>query len=429
MTASRRSIRETRTLGSAPSCLDVAGEQSRFLHHSGVGHPEPPSGCDDGKQRGAHLHFAWRLCRKHQPELYCGLQRRERPQFPSYLLLYKRVGIASRRGDGGRHNHDRIEQPAYSSWTSARHSSPRCRPGRAVEALVVGAVWGGGVICAASGRQEETRNTSPIAFGADCNGDGRGNDFRLWRGHGKSVHPGGIDRWALYGIVDQYERIDGGDASRFYLFDDPISGAGDCLRVCCKHSTLLRLVLEDLFGEEVFDFGLVAQHLEVGAFEELRAAVAQLLADGLLDLRVVEVALPGGLAARAACRWRSPRASWSGASSKGKMSVIWPGLSLVIAAKTAGSACSCGLGDGSPCRRRWRRSRGFSEKFMASAPKSSPESSRFFSAWIFFLASASLVALLPCRLPGWAEGDAGDADLRRGGTAVSMRLNSALCAL
>ena len=56
-------------------------------------------------------------------------------------------------------------------------------------------------------------------------------------------------------------------------------------------------VFEDVFGEEVFDLGLVAEHLEVGGFEQLRAAVVELLADGLLDAGVVDFALAGGFAA------------------------------------------------------------------------------------------------------------------------------------
>src|ERR1017187_1426025 len=63
-----------------------------------------------------------------------------------------------------------------------------------------------------------------------------------------------------------------------------------------KTAALLGVALEDPFGEEVFHLGLVAQHLVVSALQQLLAAVAQLLADVLLHLRVAEIALAGRLA-------------------------------------------------------------------------------------------------------------------------------------
>ena len=54
---------------------------------------------------------------------------------------------------------------------------------------------------------------------------------------------------------------------------------------------------------------------------------------------------------------------------------------------------------------------GFSEKFMAREPKSSPLSTRFLRARIFLRASSSEVALEPWRLPGRGIGGVGDEDL------------------
>ena len=58
---------------------------------------------------------------------------------------------------------------------------------------------------------------------------------------------------------------------------------------------LLRAVLEDLFGEVVLDAGLVAQHLEICVLQQLRARVAQLLTNGLLHARIVQLALSRGI--------------------------------------------------------------------------------------------------------------------------------------
>ena len=53
---------------------------------------------------------------------------------------------------------------------------------------------------------------------------------------------------------------------------------------------------DDLLGEIVCDFGFVAGYGEIGGAEELFLAVAQGVANGLLDLRVVDAAEAGGFA-------------------------------------------------------------------------------------------------------------------------------------
>ncbi len=55
------------------------------------------------------------------------------------------------------------------------------------------------------------------------------------------------------------------------------------------------LVFGDVEREVVHHLGLVAGHLVVGGFEELVLAIAQLIADGLLDAGVFQVTLSGGL--------------------------------------------------------------------------------------------------------------------------------------
>ena len=71
---------------------------------------------------------------------------------------------------------------------------------------------------------------------------------------------------------------------------------------------------------------------------------------------------------------------------------------------------------------------GSSEKFMATELKSSPLSRRLCRIWIFFLASASLEALLFCRLPACCAGALVTAICARWYWG-SMRLNSALWAV
>ena len=59
---------------------------------------------------------------------------------------------------------------------------------------------------------------------------------------------------------------------------------------------LVGVILEDLFGKEVLDLGLIVHHLQVGRLQQLCPAIAQLLPDRLLHPRVVEVALSGRIA-------------------------------------------------------------------------------------------------------------------------------------
>ena len=99
---------------------------------------------------------------------------------------------------------------------------------------------------------------------------------------------------------------------------------------------LLGAAFEDLFGVVVLDTGLVAKHFVVGIFEELGAAVAELLADGLLYARVVEFALAGGLFGDELIDGVAYGPLGAGFG-KGQHVVIWPGLSLVTAAYTVGS--------------------------------------------------------------------------------------------
>src|SRR5580658_9858465 len=57
----------------------------------------------------------------------------------------------------------------------------------------------------------------------------------------------------------------------------------------------IRALLEDLVCQVVVHFGLVVELFEIGVLEQLRVPVAKALADRLLNARVVQIALAGGL--------------------------------------------------------------------------------------------------------------------------------------
>ena len=84
---------------------------------------------------------------------------------------------------------------------------------------------------------------------------------------------------AEFGVIDLGQRFD---------FDNHGIHSG-------RAGKLLRAFSENLVGQVVVHFGFVVEHLEVGVFEQLRMAVAESLADGLLHARVVQFALPGRL--------------------------------------------------------------------------------------------------------------------------------------
>src|SRR4051794_22862760 len=53
----------------------------------------------------------------------------------------------------------------------------------------------------------------------------------------------------------------------------------------------VRVILEDLFGEEVLHLRLIVYHFQVSGLQQLRPAVAQLLPYRLLYSRIVEITL------------------------------------------------------------------------------------------------------------------------------------------
>ena len=53
--------------------------------------------------------------------------------------------------------------------------------------------------------------------------------------------------------------------------------------------------LEDLFGKEVLDLRLIVQHFKIGALQQLRPPIMQLLPDRLLHPWIAEFALSSRL--------------------------------------------------------------------------------------------------------------------------------------
>ena len=101
---------------------------------------------------------------------------------------------------------------------------------------------------------------------------------------------------------------------------------------CWLIRRLVGVGFEDLLGVEVFDFGLIAEHLEVGVFEEGGAGVVEALADALLDLGLGDVVLAGGLFGDELEDDVAGGLFGVLRVGKGMMSVAWPGLSLETAA-------------------------------------------------------------------------------------------------
>src|SRR5208283_873716 len=54
-------------------------------------------------------------------------------------------------------------------------------------------------------------------------------------------------------------------------------------------------LLQNVFGEEVLYLGLIADDFVIGGLQQLLAAVAKLLTDGLLHARVLQLALSSSL--------------------------------------------------------------------------------------------------------------------------------------
>ena len=65
--------------------------------------------------------------------------------------------------------------------------------------------------------------------------------------------------------------------------DLPTSG-----RLLCQ-----AVILQDLLGEEVLHLGLIANHVVVGRLQQLLATITKLIANRLLDARIVQFALTG----------------------------------------------------------------------------------------------------------------------------------------